>query len=86
MAQRQRVRAHGIEPGILPMGLWNAITDVPGVKVGHLTLSEGENIRTGVTAVLPYEGNIFQEKVPAAIYLFSYKLSDHSIRSYLFKG
>lgn len=50
-------------------GQWNAITDVVGVKVGQVTLIEGENIRTGVTAILPHEGNIFQEKVPAAVYV-----------------
>ena len=64
---RKRVRELGISPGILPVGKWNAITDVYGVKVGHLTLIEGEDIRTGVTAMLPHEGNIFQEKVPAGI-------------------
>jgi D-aminopeptidase len=64
---RQRARELGIAPGILPVGKWNAITDVAGVKVGHVTLTEGENIRTGVTAILPHGGNIFQDKVPAAI-------------------
>lgn len=69
MAQQKRVRDHGIEPGILPPGPLNAITDVAGVKVGHYTLIEGDNIRTGVTAILPHGGNIFQQKVPAAIYI-----------------
>ena len=64
---RKRARGLGIAPGILPVGKWNAITDVAGVKVGHVTLIEGENIRTGVTAVLPHGGNIFQDKVPAGI-------------------
>jgi L-aminopeptidase/D-esterase len=63
----KRVRELGITPGILPVGQWNAITDVQGVKVGHFTLIEGEDIRTGVTAILPHDGNIFQEKVPAGI-------------------
>lgn len=67
--ERQRVRAYGIRIGVLPTGKNNAITDVKGVKVGHTTLIEGENIRTGVTAILPHEGNIFQQKVPAAIYV-----------------
>lgn len=64
---RKRARELGITPGILPTGQWNAITDVRGVKVGHVTLIEGEDIRTGVTAILPHDGNIFQEKVPAGI-------------------
>ncbi len=64
---RKRVRDLGISPGILPIGAWNAITDVNGVRVGHVTLIEGEDIRTGVTAILPHDGNLFQEKVPAAI-------------------
>jgi D-aminopeptidase len=64
---RKRVRELGIAPGILPVGKWNAISDVRGVRVGHVTLNEGEDIRTGVTAILPHDGNLFQEKVPAAI-------------------
>lgn len=67
--KRPRLREFGIETGILKPGTLNAITDVAGIKVGHVTLIEGENIRTGVTAILPHEGNIFQEKVPAAIYV-----------------
>jgi D-aminopeptidase len=64
---RKRARELGIAPGILPVGKWNAITDVPGVKVGHVTLIEGEDVRTGVTAILPHGDNLFQDKVPAAI-------------------
>jgi len=64
---RKRARELGIAPGILPVGGWNAITDVHGVNVGHVTLIEGEDIRTGVTAILPHDRNLFQEKVPAAI-------------------
>ena len=64
---RRRAREVGIAPGILPVGPWNAITDVGGVRVGHVTLIEGEEIRTGVTAILPHEGNLFQEKVPAGV-------------------
>lgn len=67
--ERPRMREFGIETGVLKPGQLNAITDVPGVKVGHVTLIIGENIRTGVTAILPHEGNIFQEKVPAAVYV-----------------
>lgn len=64
-----RAREMGIIVGILPPGLHNAITDVPGVKVGHCTVIKGDDIRTGITAILPHGGNIFQEKVPAAVYL-----------------
>jgi D-aminopeptidase len=67
--ERPRMREFGIETGVLKPGQLNAITDVPGVKVGHVTLIIGDNIRTGVTAILPHEGNIFQEKVPAAVYV-----------------
>jgi len=67
--ERKRAREYGIKIGILNTGKNNAITDVPGVKVGQVTLKEGENIRTGVTAILPHAGNIFQEKVPAAVYV-----------------
>ena len=66
---QQRVRDLGIEIGVLPAGELNSITDVGGVMVGHTTLFIGDSIRTGVTAVLPHGGNIFQEKVPAAIYV-----------------
>ncbi|MEE9193756.1 MAG: P1 family peptidase, partial [Thermodesulfobacteriota bacterium] len=68
-AQSGRVRDYGIKIGILQPGENNAITDVKGVKVGHFTLIKGEIIRTGVTAILPHSDNIFQEKVPAAIYI-----------------
>ena len=68
-AQQKRVRDYGIEVGVLKPGKNNAITDVFGVKVGHTTIIEGKNIRTGVTAILPHSENIFQYKVPAAIYL-----------------
>lgn len=66
---QDRPRELGIKIGILPIGTHNAITDVKGVKVGHTTRIRGKSIRTGVTAILPYDGNIFQQKVPAAIYL-----------------
>jgi D-aminopeptidase len=67
-AERPRLREFGLKPGILQPGPLNAITDVSGVRVGQITLIEGRDIRTGVTAILPHEGNIFQEKVPAAVY------------------
>jgi D-aminopeptidase len=66
--ERPRMREFGIKTGILKPGKWNAITDVEGVKVGQVTLIKGENIRTGVTAILPHDGNIYQEKLPAAVY------------------
>jgi D-aminopeptidase len=64
-----RLRDYGIEPGIFKTGKNNAITDVPGVKVGHVTLIKGNDVRTGVTAIVPHEGNIFKKKCPAAIYV-----------------
>lgn len=65
--QRKRIRELEIAPGVLKPGAWNAITDVPGVLVGHSTLIHGDDIRTGVTAVLPHAGNHYQDRVPAAI-------------------
>jgi len=65
---QQRARDYGIRIGVMKPGKWNAITDVPGVKVGHTTITQGDSIRTGVTAILPYDGNIFQQKVPAAVF------------------
>ena len=64
-AARPRAREAGIEIGILRPGPLNAITDVAGVRVGHVTLIEGDRIRTGVTAILPHGGNLYQDKVPA---------------------
>ena len=63
---RPRAREAGIKVGILPVGSLNAITDVAGVLVGHTTIIRGDNIRTGVTAILPHNGNPFREKVPGA--------------------
>lgn len=67
--EKHRPRDLGIEFGVLKTGALNTITDVPGVKVGHQTLVKGDNTRTGVTAILAHGGNIFQSKVPAAIYI-----------------
>ncbi|GAB3196260.1 P1 family peptidase [Pontibacter aydingkolensis] len=66
---KKRAREHGVKIGVLPTGKYNAITDVKGVKVGHTTLVQQNDIRTGVTAILPHDGNIFQSKVPAAVYV-----------------
>lgn len=67
--ERPRARAIGIAPGTLAPGPLNAITDVDGVRVGQITLIEGDAVRTGVTAIRPHAGNLFQEKVPGAIYI-----------------
>lgn len=70
MAQpARRARDYGIKIGVLPTGKLNAITDVAGVKVGQITLIQGDSVRTGVTAILPHGDNLFQNKLPAAIYV-----------------
>jgi len=66
---RPRAREAGVIVGVLPTGPLNAITDVDGVLVGHTTISRGDNIRTGVTAILPHGGNLFREKVPGAVFV-----------------
>ena len=63
---RIRVRELGVKLGTLPVGKHNAITDVEGVGVGHSTLIEGDSVRTGVTAIVPHQGNLYEEKVTAA--------------------
>ena len=65
--QRPRLRELGVTLGVFDPGPLNAITDVRGVRVGHRTVIEGERIRTGVTAIVPHEGNVFQDKMPAAV-------------------
>ena len=67
--QHKTLREWGFPTGIFQTGTYNAITDVPGVTVGHVTLIEGDSVRTGVTAIVPHQGNIFRNKVPAAIYV-----------------
>ena len=67
--QRPGIRDWGIEIGIFRPGPNNAITDVQGVMVGHLTLVRGDSVRTGVTAILPHNGNLFQQKVRAAVFV-----------------
>jgi D-aminopeptidase len=66
---RPRASDLGLKVGILPTGPLNAITDVAGVQVGQTTIIRGDNIRTGVTAVLPHSGNLYREKVPGAIFV-----------------
>lgn len=67
--KRGRIRDFGIQIGILPTGTNNAITDVSGVTVGQKTIIQGDSVRTGVTAIIPHQGNMFQQKVPAAVYV-----------------
>jgi len=69
IAARPRAREAGVVVGVLPTGPLNAITDVAGVTVGQTTLVQGDNVRTGVTAILPHGGNLFREKVPAAVFI-----------------
>lgn len=64
---RPRARDVGVVVGVLPPGPLDAITDVAGVRVGHVTIARGDSINTGVTAILPHDGNVFRDKVPAAI-------------------
>lgn len=68
-AQQKNLRDYGVTIGVMQPGQWNAITDVADVLVGQKTLKSGDNVRTGITAVLPYKGNVFQDKVPAAVYV-----------------
>ena len=68
---RPRARELGIHPGVYEPGPNNAITDVKGVQVGQVTLVKDENVRTGVTAILPHAGNIFQDKVASAVYVYN---------------
>lgn len=67
--EHKTLREWGIPIGIFETGKYNAITDVPGVTVGHVTCIDGDSIRTGVTAIVPHQGDIFRNKVPAAIYV-----------------
>ena len=66
---RLRAAELGLKVGVLPTGPLDAITDVSGVEVGHTTIVRGENIRTGVTAILPHAGNLYREKVPGGIFV-----------------
>jgi D-aminopeptidase len=68
-AARPRARDLGLAPGVLPPGPLNCITDVAGVRVGQVTLIEGDNVRTGVTGILPHGGNLFQDKVPGGVFV-----------------
>ena len=68
-AGRPRARDLGLAPGVFGPGPLNAITDVAGVRVGHRTLNEGDRVRTGVTVIVPHDGNLFQQKVPGAVFV-----------------
>jgi D-aminopeptidase len=68
-AQRARARDLGVKPGVFATGPMNSITDVKGVRVGHATVIEGDSVRTGITAILPHEGNLYQDRVPAALFV-----------------
>lgn len=63
------LRQNGIRIGVMPVGRLNAITDVQGVKVGQVTVLQGDSVRTGVTSIVPHGGNLFQQKVPAAVFV-----------------
>ena len=77
--QRPRAREFGVRVGTLPSGAANAITDVADVRVGHVTLIEGDGplvpgvgpVRTGFTVILPHGGNLFREKVPCAVHVIN---------------
>ncbi|NNG16786.1 MAG: P1 family peptidase, partial [Gemmatimonadales bacterium] len=64
-----RARQLGVAPGVFQPGAQNAITDVSGIRVGHATVEAGDSVRTGVTAILLHEGNVFHDRVPAAIHV-----------------
>jgi D-aminopeptidase len=68
-AERPRARDVGVVVGVMPTGPRNAIVDVPGVRVGHATVIEGDDVRTGVTAILPHGGDLYAERVPAALFV-----------------
>ena len=67
--ERVRARDLGVAPGVFAPGRWNAITDVAGVRVGQVTLRRGDDIRTGITAILPHPGNAYLSRVPAAVHV-----------------
>jgi D-aminopeptidase len=69
LAQGARARDLGVKPGVFAPGHLNAITDVAGVRVGQTTVVQGDNVRTGITAILPHGGNLFTDRVPAALHV-----------------
>ena len=71
MGTKPRSREFGIELGIMKPGKKNSITDVEGVGVGHSTIIRGDDVRTGVTAIVPHKDNLYEQKVTAAVDLFN---------------
>jgi D-aminopeptidase len=67
--ERPRTADLGLRVGVLPGGPLDAITDVAGVEVGHATIIRGDDVRTGVTAILPHSGNLYRDKVPGAVFV-----------------
>ena len=84
--KRQRIRDLGYEPGDLETGRCNAITDVEGVGVGHATVIEGDDIRTGVTAITPHSGNLYEDTVPAAVDILNGYGKTVGLSQILFEG
>jgi D-aminopeptidase len=84
--KRQRIRDLGYEPGDLETGRCNAITDVEGVGVGHATVIEGDDIRTGVTAITPHSGNLYEDTVPAAVDILNGYGKTVGLSQVLFEG
>ncbi len=84
--KRQRIRDLGYKPGEMEPGRYNAITDVDGVGVGHVTLIEGDDIRTGVTAITPHSGNLFENRVPAAVDILNGYGKTVGLSQVLFEG
>lgn len=84
--KRQRIRDMGYAPGDLETGVYNAITDVEGVGVGHVTVIEGDDIRTGVTAITPHSGNLFENRVPAAVDILNGYGKTVGLSQVLFEG
>jgi D-aminopeptidase len=82
--ERPRARELGIVPGVMAPGALNAITDVPGVRVGQTTVVIGDSVNTGVTAILPHGGNLYRDRVPAAIHVgngFAARAGGNGIRA-----
>ncbi len=86
MTRRVRAREFGIEIGTLEIGRYNAITDVEGVGVGHSTIISGDSVRTGVTAIVPHQGNPYEEKVTAAVDLFNAYGKSTGLPQIMFEG
>ena len=84
--KRQRIRDLGYPPGTLKPGEYNGITDVEGVGVGHSTIIKDDDIRTGVTAITPHSGNLFEKRVPAAVDILNGYGKTVGLSQILFEG